>query len=274
MFLIIYIFIDHNIVITSLLSLLVEASITAPTVYVIGILGILLSPYTIIQQRKITEIDALRIMNNKMENEVNILSYDNDQLNEQVNTISISVSNLNTLQSILNSLSILLSNNKSISDIQIQIEQSKLILNRMENNNNCATILQNVIAILLTIDNNNHHDMILSDIEINQLINEIETISDIDIDTEKVRDIIVNQSIKGIIELARQIIINHDPNHPDSIFKAIAESSSSTSLPIIETNNNTVTVTPTIMSNVTNNTDPATATAAETAENTTATIDV
>jgi hypothetical protein len=207
-----------------LLSLLFEASLTTPTVYVTGILGILLSPYAIIQQRKITEIEALRLINEQMEKEVNQLSYENDHLKEQVNTISSSVAHLRTLQNTLDSLSTMLAT-KSITDLEQQIEQTKLILSRMEQNNN-ANIVQNLIKILLSIDSKSNHDMKLSDHEIDQLIQEVETISDIEIDTDKVRYIVIDQhqrSMKGVIELARQTIINHDPNDPNSIFKSIAE---------------------------------------------------
>lgn len=132
-------------VISSFLSLVFVAGITHPTAYITGILGILLSPYAAIQQRKITETIALYEVNQIMDKELNTFIDSNKQLMIQNTNLKQSIAKLNTIQATLNQLSTRLSD-LSIDEMEQQINESNLILNKMEQNYQ-TDILQNLITI-------------------------------------------------------------------------------------------------------------------------------
>ena len=78
-------------VLSSVLSLVFQAA-AHPSVFVSGMLGTLLSPYAAIQQRKLTEVQALEETNERLESEVNQLSAENERLSGQVKEVESSVS--------------------------------------------------------------------------------------------------------------------------------------------------------------------------------------
>ena len=63
-----------------------------PSVYISGLLGVLLAPYAAIQQRKLTEVQALDETNERLESEVNQLAAENERLSAQVKSVESSVS--------------------------------------------------------------------------------------------------------------------------------------------------------------------------------------
>jgi cell shape-determining protein MreC len=77
-------------VITSVLSLVFQAA-GHPTVFVSGLLGTILAPYAAIQQRKLTEVEALAETNERLTSEVDQLATENERLSTQVQTMEKSV---------------------------------------------------------------------------------------------------------------------------------------------------------------------------------------
>jgi sensor histidine kinase YesM len=72
---------------SSLLSLIFQASVAYPSVYVSSILGIILAPYAVIQQNKLTQVEALDQTNDRLEKEVAQLDLENQRLRKQVQEI-------------------------------------------------------------------------------------------------------------------------------------------------------------------------------------------
>jgi cell division protein FtsB len=69
--------------VTSVLAVLFEAT-SHPTVWVSGILGAVLAPYAALQQRKLTQTEALHQTNERMAQEVEQLTAENGRLSKQV----------------------------------------------------------------------------------------------------------------------------------------------------------------------------------------------
>lgn len=81
---------------TSLASMLLEHN---PAVYVSGIIGCAISPYAAIQQEKITQVEALKQTNERLEEEGTQLLSENVRLKTQVQEMESSVIQLRTVKS-------------------------------------------------------------------------------------------------------------------------------------------------------------------------------
>jgi hypothetical protein len=182
-----------------------------PIVYISGILGVVLSPAAALQQRKLTEVEALRETNQRMTENVQVLQHENNRLASQVETMQVSVSNLSNLEQTLEKLSSLQAN--TVDEIEHQVKESKDILAHMQRNYQ-AELLQSIISVLLAIDAD--QNMLLSDEEIDDLIQDMEGIHDVDINNDQLKNIIIHEqgrSVLGIMEIAKQALAgNSDDN--------------------------------------------------------------
>lgn len=189
-------------VITSLLSVILEASASHPSVLISGVLGLVLAPYAAFQQRKITQVETLKETNEALQGEVAHLTAENDRLQSQVQQIETSVSNLSQLEETLDSVNAL--QGESIKKLEEQLNESKEILANM-NRNRKAVILQNLITVLLATDGN--QDMLLSDEEIDDLIHNMESINGVELKEDLVRQTIIDagRSVAAVMEVARNV---------------------------------------------------------------------
>ena len=73
---------------TSVAAMLVESN---PSVYVSGAIGAAVAPYAALQQQKLTEVEALKQTNQRLDEEVSQLKYENERLQTQVNELESSV---------------------------------------------------------------------------------------------------------------------------------------------------------------------------------------
>ena len=190
------------VVITSLLSILLEASASHPSVLISGVLGLLLAPYAAFQQRKITEVEALKETNEVMQGEVTHLTAENSRLQAQVQQIEKSVANLSQLEDTLEAVTAL--QGESIKKLEEQLNESKEILANMSQNRK-AVILQNLVSVLLATDGN--QDMLLSDEEIDDLIHNLESINGVELKEDLVRKTIIDsgRSVAAVMEVARNV---------------------------------------------------------------------
>jgi hypothetical protein len=63
-----------------------------PIVYASGLVGVGVAPYAAIQEKKITECEALKEVNQHMETELNVLKVENERLQSSVGELEGSVS--------------------------------------------------------------------------------------------------------------------------------------------------------------------------------------
>ena len=73
---------------TSIAAMCLESN---PAVYVSGVVGAAVAPYAAIQQEKITQVEALKQTNERLESEVTQLQHENERLSTQVNDLESSV---------------------------------------------------------------------------------------------------------------------------------------------------------------------------------------
>jgi hypothetical protein len=191
------------VVLSSILSLLFESS--QPAVLVSAVLGIILSPYAAFQQRKLTETEALRQTVEQFEEEVNYLEVENARLKNQVTAMEESVSKLQALEETLSTLQGVQGN--SVTALEEQLQESKNILASMKTNTQ-GQILQNLISVLLATDVD--QNMLLSDTEIQQLIENLEQVENIQLDENLIKTTIIEQgrSVAAVMEIARNVMAN------------------------------------------------------------------
>jgi len=173
-----------------------------PIIFVTGVLGLVLSPYAAFQQRKITQVEALKETNEAMEEEVTKLTAENNRLEAQVQKMEETVANLADLEDTLEAVNAL--QGESVQKLQEQLQDSREILKNM-NQNRRATILQNLVTVLLATDEN--QDMLLSDPEIDSLIQKLEGINGVELKEDRVRQTIIEQgrSVGAIMQVAREV---------------------------------------------------------------------
>lgn len=190
-------------VLTSLLSMILEFTALHPSVLISGTLGLILSPYAAFQQRKLTQTEALHQTNELLEHEVNHLSIENSKLTKQVQHIEESVSKLGAMEAALEAINSL--QGESVGKLEQHLQESKDILSRMESNIQAA-ILQNLVTVMLSTDAD--QNMMLSNEEIDELIQNLEGINGIQLKEDQVRKTIIEhgRSVGAIMEVARQAL--------------------------------------------------------------------
>lgn len=191
-----------------------------PTVFVSGLLGTILAPYAAIQQRKLTEVEALAETNERLTSEVDQLATENERLSTQVQTMEKSVANLQTMEETLETLQSM--QGESVDELENQLEESKQILASM-NVNLKSELLQNLISVMLAADANG--DMLLSDEEIEDLIHQLESIHGVELKEQMLKNIIIDagRSVAGIMELARHVLCDKDIPEDKNIFALVEE---------------------------------------------------
>lgn len=178
-----------------------------PSVMVSSILGILLSPYAAFQQRKITQTEALKQTVEYMQTEVDYLTTENDRLSNQVHSVEESVSKLEALEETVAAVNQL--QGESVQKLEEQLEESKKILSHMKTNQK-AVILQNLVTVLLATDAD--ADMLLSDEEIEELIQNLEGIHGVQLNEDLLRQTVIDQgrSVAAVMEVARAVLTPSD----------------------------------------------------------------
>jgi len=179
-----------------------------PIVLVIGILGLLIPPYTAFQEQKMRDCAAMEETSETMENELGNLKKQNERLAVENKKLGTSVAKLGELQTTFEEISAM--GEVAMDDLEEQLKGSKKILEDLQKNS-LAVVLGNVLDIILSSDLND--DAELSDKEIDFLIKKLEGINNIEIDDERMKKLIIDggRDIAAVCELCQNIMDN-DPN--------------------------------------------------------------
>jgi hypothetical protein len=110
----------------------------------------------------------------------------------------------------------------SLDELERQLQESKQILKGFENNFK-AELLQNMMTVILTMDRDGN--MILSNEEIDELIQAMEGIHGTQVDEERLKKLIIDQgrSLMGVMEVARNLLRDDIPEE-ESIFSYVLDS--------------------------------------------------
>jgi len=178
-----------------------------PAVIVSGTVGALAGPVAALQQRKITEVAALRETNERLSEEVDELHHENERLQANVVEIQESVQHLNELENTLETLQ--KAEGVSIDELEKQLDDSKDILGTMQSNLK-GDILQNLISVLLSSDKDG--DCIFGDEEIDDLIAKLEGLAGVNLKNDVLKKLIIDEgrSLNAILAVARDVLEGDD----------------------------------------------------------------
>lgn len=203
-------------VLSSIISLVISFN---PISKCTAILGILIPPYCIYQERKITDIKALKETNERLEYEVSQLSNSNQKLNDQNNQIEASVKRLKESQDALVYLKS--SKKASIQELEKQIEQSEATLALMKKNH-INELVDNIFDVMLAVDNDG--DFKLSDKEITMLTDRLQGIQNIQINGSLFKQKIIEagRDMNAVLTLISNLLNGNDSSVPagwESVFR-------------------------------------------------------
>jgi len=174
-----------------------------PIVYVSGILGAALSPYAAVQQRKITDVDALSQTTERVKEEVEQLKAENLKLEASVKSLKASNESLLETKKKLDTLKSV--EGQSLDELEKQLEESRSILKGMKDDL-AGDVMQNIMTVVLAADDNG--DMMLSDDEIDQVVKSLESLNGVDINDENARALIIakGRDIPGLMDVVKTVI--------------------------------------------------------------------
>ena len=108
----------------------------------------------------------------------------------------------------------------NVKELESQLQDSKEILEGMHVNFK-TELLQNLITVMMAADSNG--DMLLSDSEIEELIHQLESIGNVELKEERIKEVIIREgrSLAGIMELARYVLCDENIPPEKSVFSLI-----------------------------------------------------
>ena len=205
-------------VLLSLLTLVFQAALH-PLVWLSSGLGLVIAPTAAFQQHKLTQVEALAVTNERLAAEVDQLTAENGRLQASVQQMEESVLNLQAMQETLSALQGL--QGQSVEELERQLQESRDILARMQSNAR-GQLVQNLMTVLLRADAD--ADMVLSDDDIDQMIQRLEGLHGINIDDQALRQVIIDngRSVEAVMALARAAFATEDAAE-HAIFKYVQE---------------------------------------------------
>ena len=192
-----------------------------PVVWISSILGMIVSPVAAVQQHKLTQVEALAQTNERLDTEVKQLSEQNERLSCNLQKTEESVYNLQAMQETLETLQLV--QGQSIEELEEQLEDSKDILANMKTNYK-GRLLQNLITVMLDADDDGN--MMLSDDDIEQIIQRLEGLHNININDAALRKVIIDngRSLEAVMEVAKSALMADSEDDPDnSLFTFLEE---------------------------------------------------
>lgn len=107
----------------------------------------------------------------------------------------------------------------SLDELERQLVESKKVLEGYQQNHK-TELLQNLMTVMLSMDRDGN--MILSNEEIDELIQTLEGIHGVQLQEEKLRQIIIDQgrSLMGVMDIARNLLLGQDE---DAIFSILED---------------------------------------------------
>lgn len=189
-----------------------------PIIYMTAIAGIVIPPYSALQEQKITDCKAMKETNMAMEREMQNLKYNNDRLKAENDEIENSVKRLQDMQDAYSECQSM--EKLSLAKLESQLNASKSALARMDASSS-NEILDNIFDIIIAVDADESSS--LEDNEIDTFITKLEGIMGLEIkDGALKKKIIENgRNIDSIISLLKDLLDNNGKNHLDGGEKVI-----------------------------------------------------
>jgi len=191
---------------TSLITLVTMGG--NPLTIASGGIGAILAPYAAMQETKISELEALKEINETMGEEVNILAKENERLVKQMKKFEKSLSHLEEMETALTAIN--KTESQSVDDMEKQLEKSKKILSTMDSSMK-ATVLQNIVSVALRSDTNG--DQMLDDDEIGILLKKLDSYNTVEVDEVAFKKIMESEgrSLSAVMSIIRNILSENIP---------------------------------------------------------------
>jgi hypothetical protein len=195
---------------TSILALVIAG--INPIIYATAIMGIIIPPYSALQEQKITDCKAMKETNLAMEREMANLKYNNDRLAAENDKLENSVGNLQDMKDTYAECQKM--GKISIIKLEQQLEESKTALGLMETNRS-NEIVDNIFDVMLAVDKDENFQ--LSDDEIDILITRIEGIMNIEVSDDSLKKKIIEngRDLDSIMLLLRDLLDNDPDTAPE-----------------------------------------------------------
>ena len=172
-------------------------------VRIAAVLCFLLAPYSYFQQRRITDIRALKETLETIVREVDKLRDENERLSSTINDMSVTVDKLDKIEDALD----LLTNTEidSVQKLLDMVDENKDILHQMEKNLKAA-VLQNIVSVIISSDKD--MDSVLGGEEIEGLIRRLKELDGVKVNEKKFKNIISdhNGSIQGVMMIVKEVL--------------------------------------------------------------------
>lgn len=191
---------------------------TSRIVLLAGVAAIIIPPYAAFQEQKITECKEMEKEIETKDQEMSNLRFELERLDRKSEDFNTNVAKIEDLKEVLEHISEM--KNASLDSLEEQIKKSQQILESIQVNK-LSDILTNVFDILLADDKDG--DMILSDDEIDEIIETIEGLNNVDINDEKAKRMVIDagRGINAVVQLIKDMLDN-DPTtgnvNKDEIF--------------------------------------------------------
>ena len=184
----------------------VEGAASTITI-VAGVLTAAIGPYAYYQQRKLTDIVALKDTYNAIGREVGLLSAENQRLHDEMEHLKQSVDKLEDTETALDVITD--TQGHSLQRVANHVKESKEILVQMEKNLK-ATVLQNLLQVVINHDRDN--DMKIEENEIDNLIRRIKMINGVDVVEEEFRELVLKAggSLSAIMDIIKNSMTDED----------------------------------------------------------------
>ncbi|KAL7573364.1 hypothetical protein ACA910_011724 [Epithemia clementina (nom. ined.)] len=204
----------------AILTLMFQAA-AHPVVWISSVLGLIVSPLAAMQQHKLTQVEALSQTNERLEAEVAQLAEQNSRLAANLQQAEESVYNLQAMQETLETLQVV--QGQSIEELEDQLQESRDILATMHTNLK-GQLLQNLITVLLGADQDGN--MILSDDDIEDIVQRLEGLHNVNINDVALRQVIIDngRSVEAVMEVAKAALLSDSSGNDDqSLFTFLQE---------------------------------------------------
>mmetsp|Transcript_8396 Transcript_8396/g.11974 ORF Transcript_8396/g.11974 Transcript_8396/m.11974 type:complete len:256 (-) Transcript_8396:337-1104(-) len=197
---------------TACTSVIAMIFVSSPLTFFCGIMGLTLPGYSVVQQQKITEGEALKDTSEDLEENLFKFQIENERLQEISVRLEDSVSGLQDMEEALTNIKEMEVNN--IDALEDQLKDSQEILESMEGNLT-GVIIQNIISVVLSCDTDG--DFALGPEEIQNMILRIEKIHGIEINDELFTRKILDRGsgIDAVMDIIKELLEDDPMSKPD-----------------------------------------------------------
>lgn len=188
-------------VLTSMTALIIAG--INPIIYITAIAGMIIPPYSALQEQKITDCKALKETNLAMEREMENIKYNNYRLKTENDELEASVKRFQDMQLAYNECQKL--EKVSVSALESQLNASKVALAQMDASR-VNEIIDNIFDIIIAVDADENSS--LDDSEIDLFIKKMEGIMGLEVSDYALKKNIIDKGrdIDAIVSLLKDLL--------------------------------------------------------------------